>query len=147
MRLRLDRCCLPEIRRGFSRLRIAARALMRSRARRGRQAATLSDNVAMPEDRHRLLWRRTRRLTALLLAIWLLANLAGPWFARSLNGVKLAGVPLGYWLATQGFLLLYLVIIVAYVVHMNRAEARFHAAAQDSDADEVHAADPARASE
>jgi putative solute:sodium symporter small subunit len=84
------------------------------------------DNAAMPEDRHRLLWRRTRRVTALLLAVWLSANLAGPWLARPLNGVHLAGLPLGYWLAAQGFLLLYLVIIVAYVVWMNRLEARFH---------------------
>lgn len=112
-----------------------------------RDAQQLGDNAVMPEDRHRLLWQRTRRVTALLLAIWLLANLAGPWFARSLNGVQIAGLPLGYWLAAQGFLLLYLVIIVTYVVCMNAAEARFHAAAPDpppvSVSEPADATDPA----
>ncbi len=78
----------------------------------------------MPDERNRLLWRRTRRVTVLLLTVWLAANLAGPWFARALNGVTVAGLPLGYWLAAQGLLLLYLLIIVLYVVYMNRLEAR-----------------------
>ena len=91
----------------------------------------------MPEDRPSLLWRRTRRLTALLLAIWLLASLAGPWFARALNALHIAGVPLGYWLASQGLLVLFLLLIVACVVWMNLLEARFRdasAAADDNQA-------------
>jgi putative solute:sodium symporter small subunit len=69
-------------------------------------------------------WNRARRLTLLLLLAWLVLNLAVPWFARDLNHLELFGFPLGYWLASEGMLLLYLAIIVAYVVVMDRLEAR-----------------------
>jgi putative solute:sodium symporter small subunit len=71
------------------------------------------------------LWSRTRRLTAWLLAVWLLINLLGPWFAHDLNQLQLLGFPLGYWIAAQGALLAYLAIIVIYVVCMDRMEARY----------------------
>ena len=95
------------------------------------------DNGLMAEQKDRALWRRTRRVTAVLLAVWVLANLAGPWFARAVDGLHFAGLPLGYWLASQGLLLLYLLIILLYVVYMKRAEARFHHDGQASTAPRV----------
>ena len=71
------------------------------------------------------LWRRTKRLTAVLLAVWLLLSLLSPWFARDLNALKVFGFPLGFWLAAQGALLAFLVIIVIYVVRMESLEARY----------------------
>ncbi len=68
-------------------------------------------------------WARTKTLTVLLLAVWLAVNLLVPWFARDLNAVHAFGFPLGYWLAAEGSLLVYLLIIVAYVVAMDRLEA------------------------
>lgn len=74
--------------------------------------------------RHRL-WSGTKRLTAWLLGAWLLVNLLAPWFARDLNHLRLFGFPLGYWISAQGALLFYLVVIVVYVVRMDRMEARY----------------------
>ncbi|CAD5367256.1 hypothetical protein RA210_U10729 [Rubrivivax sp. A210] len=78
----------------------------------------------MLEARQQGLWRSTRKLTGLLLLVWLLANLLGPWFAHAMTGWRVAGVPLGYWLAAQGLLGLYLALIVVYIVVMNRLERR-----------------------
>jgi putative solute:sodium symporter small subunit len=69
-------------------------------------------------------WARTKSLTGGLLALWLGVNLLVPWFARDLNAVQVFGFPLGYWLAAEGSLLVYLMIIVVYVVAMDRLEAR-----------------------
>lgn len=69
-------------------------------------------------------WNRARRLTLLLLLAWLVLNLTVPWFARELNRLEAFGFPLGYWLASEGMLLLYLAIIVVYAVAMDRLEAR-----------------------
>jgi putative solute:sodium symporter small subunit len=69
-------------------------------------------------------WARTKMLTGVLLAVWLGVNLLVPWFARDLNSVQAFGFPLGYWLAAEGSLLVYLLIIVVYVVAMDRLEAR-----------------------
>jgi len=67
-------------------------------------------------------WKLTLRLTLGLLAAWLLINLVVPWFARDLDGLRGFGFPAGYWLAAEGALLLYLLIIVVYVVVMDRLE-------------------------
>jgi putative solute:sodium symporter small subunit len=69
-------------------------------------------------------WARTKMLTGVLLGAWLGVNLLVPWFARDLNSVHAFGFPLGYWLAAEGSLLVYLLIIVVYVVAMDRLEAR-----------------------
>jgi putative solute:sodium symporter small subunit len=74
-------------------------------------------------------WRRTRRLTGGLLAVWLAVNLLVPWFARDLNQWQAFGFPLGFWLAAEGALLVYLAIIAAYVVAMDRLEAAYLAEA------------------
>ncbi|MGN8598920.1 UNVERIFIED_CONTAM: DUF4212 domain-containing protein, partial [Campylobacter jejuni] len=43
-------------------------------------------------------WRRTRRITALLLAVWLGASFLGVYFARELNNLVLFGWPLSFYL-------------------------------------------------
>jgi putative solute:sodium symporter small subunit len=70
-------------------------------------------------------WARTVRLTVLLLAVWLAANLMVPWWAADLNRWTAWGFPLGYWLVAEGLLLLYLAIIVLYVLVMERQEGRY----------------------
>jgi len=70
-------------------------------------------------------WRHTRRLTGALLGVWLAVSLLVPWFARDLAAWQVFGFPLSYWLAAEGALLLYLAIIVAYVIGMERLEAAF----------------------
>ncbi|HSM20980.1 MAG TPA: DUF4212 domain-containing protein [Rubrivivax sp.] len=70
-------------------------------------------------------WLQTRRLTVGLLVVWLAVSLLVPWFARDLNHWQAFGFPLGFWLAAEGALLVYLAIIVAYVVAMDRLEAAY----------------------
>lgn len=73
------------------------------------------------------LWARTRVLTAILLLLWLSICIAGPWFARDLNRLQLFGFPAGYWLASQGSLLAFMVIVLLCVWRMERLEARYEA--------------------
>jgi len=84
-------------------------------------------------------WSRTKRLTGALLVGWLCVNLLVPWFARDLDAVQAFGFPLGYWLAAEGLLLVYLLIIAVYVVAMDRLEASCLAdeSAADAAADSV----------
>lgn len=79
----------------------------------------------MPDSARTVFWTRTKHITAALLAVWLVVNLALPWFARDLHTLSVAGFPLGFWLAAEGALLVYLLIIVVYVVAMDRLEAAF----------------------
>ncbi len=68
-------------------------------------------------------WLQTRRFTLGLLAVWLIVNLGVPWFARELDGYSFLGFPLGYWLAAEGALLVYILLIAVYVLVMDRLEA------------------------
>jgi putative solute:sodium symporter small subunit len=77
----------------------------------------------MPSSARSVFWSRTRALTGALLGVWLGVNLLVPWFARDLHGLQVFGFPLAYWLAAEGALLIYLLIIVVYVVAMDRLEA------------------------
>lgn len=67
-------------------------------------------------------WPATKRLTASLLAIWLIVNLFGAWFARDIDRWLGQRLGVGLWVVAQGALLLYLVIIVIYVTAMDRLE-------------------------
>ena len=67
-------------------------------------------------------WLKTRRWTLGLLAAWLVVNLAVPWFARGLDRYSVLGFPLGYWLAAEGALFVYVALIAIYVLVMDRLE-------------------------
>ena len=70
-------------------------------------------------------WRRTRKLTAALLLLWFATTFCTGFFARELAGMSVAGWPLSFYMAAQGASLLYLAILGAYALAMNRIDQRF----------------------
>jgi putative solute:sodium symporter small subunit len=72
-------------------------------------------------------WRRTRRMTAVLLALWLVAGFGTVFFARELATVTLFGWPLSFYMAAQGVSLLSLATIGVYIWRMRRLERRYAA--------------------
>lgn len=67
-------------------------------------------------------WERTRRLTALLLALWLLTGFCAVFFARELAGLSVFGWPLSFYLAAQGASLVYLAILACYAWRMRKLD-------------------------
>jgi len=76
-------------------------------------------------NRRAIYWRRTRRLTQLLLAIWFGVTFAVIFFARELAGLTLFGWSLSFYLAAQGAILVYLAIIGVYALSMRRLDALY----------------------
>ncbi|MGE5470963.1 MAG: DUF4212 domain-containing protein [Bacteroidota bacterium] len=74
---------------------------------------------------HDLYWRRTRRLTMFLLALWSMVTFLMNWYARELNAFTFLGFPLGFYMGAQGALVIYLAIIWYYNRCMRKLEARF----------------------
>lgn len=70
-------------------------------------------------------WRRTRRLTFVLLVFWLLITFGLTWFARGINQIVILGFPLGFYMAAQGALVIYLAIIWWYNRQMKKLDAEF----------------------
>lgn len=72
-----------------------------------------------------LYWRKTRRLTFFLLAFWILITFGLAWFARELNEFSIFGFPMGFYMAAQGSLVIYLAMIWYYNRSMRRLEEEF----------------------
>lgn len=83
-----------------------------------------------PEERHRRHWYQNLRITAGLLAVWLLATFGVSYFARELD-FSFFGWPFSFWMAAQGALLLYVAIVALYARWMNRLDRRHGMAEED----------------
>lgn len=71
-------------------------------------------------------WRYNMRLTAILLALWfVVAYLLAGVFADELNRLTFLGFPLGYYMAAQGSLIVFVVEIAVYARLMNRLDERY----------------------
>jgi putative solute:sodium symporter small subunit len=75
-------------------------------------------------QRRAALWRRTRRLTMTLLAVWFGVTFAAIFFARELAGLTLFGWSVSFYMAAQGALLIYLAIVGISALAMRALEAR-----------------------
>ena len=71
--------------------------------------------IVLARRRH---WARTRRMTGMLLVLWLAAWVVPVFFARELARVTLFGWPLSFYLAAQGAALVFLAIVGIYAWRM-----------------------------
>ena len=72
-----------------------------------------------PPDLHDV---RHLKLKAGLLLLWALVSFGATYFARDLQVLVFGGWPLGYWIAAQGAVLVFIGIVVVYGWAMNRFE-------------------------
>ncbi len=70
-------------------------------------------------------WRKTRRLTFSLLLLWLCITFGSTWFAREINQIIILGFPLGFYMAAQGGLVIFLLIIWWYNRKMRQIDREF----------------------
>ena len=75
-------------------------------------------------EKHHEYWRRNLRITGLLLVIWFVVTFVAGYFARDLN-FNFFGWPFSFWVAGQGALVVYVVIIGYYAYYMNRLDQEF----------------------
>jgi putative solute:sodium symporter small subunit len=76
----------------------------------------------MPDTaRYQRYWRKNLRLTAVLLVVWFVVSFVVTYYARELDFVFL-GWPFSFWMAAQGSLLLYGIIIAYYAWAMDRLD-------------------------
>jgi putative solute:sodium symporter small subunit len=74
-------------------------------------------------------WRATRRLTMVLLALWLATGFCTVFFARDLANLTVFGWPLSFYMAAQGASLVYLAIIGGYALTMRLLDRKARRAA------------------
>ena len=68
-------------------------------------------------------WRSNRRITAVLLVAWAVISLGcGVLFADVLGRFAIGGAPLGFWIAQQGAILAFVLMILVYALLMARLD-------------------------
>jgi putative solute:sodium symporter small subunit len=76
-------------------------------------------------------WRRTRRLTVVLMALWLATGFCTVYFARELARITVFGWPLSFYMAAQGASLVCLAIIGVYAWRMRRFDRMYAQALEE----------------
>lgn len=69
-------------------------------------------------------WQRTRRMTAVLMVLWLATSFGTVFFARELARFAVFGWPLSFYMAAQGASLVSLAIIAFYAWRMRVLDRR-----------------------
>ncbi|MDX1409964.1 MAG: DUF4212 domain-containing protein [Saprospiraceae bacterium] len=79
-------------------------------------------------------WRKNLGYLIILLAIWFIVSYgAGILWVDALNTIQIGGFQLGFWFAQQGSIYVFLVLILVYVILMNRLDKQFGVDETDED--------------
>ena len=74
--------------------------------------------------RHQEYWSKNLRITGLLLGVWFLVTFVLIYFAKDLT-FKFFGWPFSFWVAGQGALIVYCLIIWYYARYMNKLDIEY----------------------
>jgi len=78
------------------------------------------------QQRRRDYWRGNLRIMAWLLAVWFLVSYGcGILFVDALNKISLGGFQFGFWMAQQGSIYVFVVLIFVYVRLMNKLDKKY----------------------
>ena len=70
-------------------------------------------------------WRKTSSLMWAMLALWFFAGFAVHLFAPSLNAIHILGFPLGFYMAAQGSLIVFVVGLFYFARKQNKIDEEF----------------------
>jgi len=72
-------------------------------------------------------WRENIKYLIILLCVWFLVSFGcGILLVDTLNQIKFGGFKLGFWFAQQGAIYLFVVLILVYVILMNRLDKKYN---------------------
>ncbi len=78
------------------------------------------------KDKMEAYWKQNLTYIIILLSIWFTVSyLCGIIFADALDNIKIAGFPLGFWFASQGSIITFVILIAVYVKLMNSLDKKF----------------------
>ena len=74
--------------------------------------------------KHKEYWNKNLRITGTLLAIWFLVSFVLTYFAKELS-FNFFGWPFSFYMAAQGSLIIYVIIIWFYARYMNNLDKEY----------------------
>lgn len=84
-------------------------------------------NADSPLSERRAYWRANLWVVSFLLVIWCVVSfLLSIVWAEPLNEYRLGGFPLGFWIAQQGAIFVFVLLILAYAIIMGQLDRKYH---------------------
>jgi putative solute:sodium symporter small subunit len=85
-----------------------------------------SDFEPIGKDKRQAYWRANTALIRNLLIVWALVSLVfSILLVEQLNAFRLGGLPLGFWMAQQGSILTFVVLIFTYAIQMDKLDRKY----------------------
>lgn len=82
-------------------------------------------NQPKASDNAQRYWARTSGLMWTVLAIWFVFSFAIHFFVKTLNTIVIGGFPLGFYMAAQGSLIIFVILIFWYAHRQNSIDEEF----------------------
>ncbi|MEX2468449.1 MAG: DUF4212 domain-containing protein [Pseudohongiellaceae bacterium] len=81
-------------------------------------------------------WKANLKIVSSLLAIWFLASFGGGiLFVDALDSIRFGGFKLGFWIAQQGSILVFVILIYAYIYLMDKLDERYNSSTSEAQQD------------
>ncbi len=85
-----------------------------------------SEKKPSPRQKHEEYWRANLIVLACLLFVWFLFGCVFSIFmVETLNEVKIGGFPLGFWIAQQGTIYVFIILILVYALVMRKLDKQY----------------------
>jgi putative solute:sodium symporter small subunit len=88
------------------------------------QKSDFKQGGVMQSSRREEYWSRNLRITAILMAVWFFVTYVIAFFARDLS-FTIFGWPFSFYMAAQGSLVIYVLIIWYYARYMSQLDREF----------------------
>lgn len=77
------------------------------------------------KERLEAYWSENKRLTWIVMMIWFFVTYVAAFFSTELNSIIIFGFPLGYYMAAQGSLIVFVILIFFYAARMNKLDKKY----------------------
>lgn len=79
--------------------------------------------MSSPKDSAKAYWSANLKLVGCLLIVWFIVSFGcGILFKEQLDQFSVGGAPLGFWMAQQGSILCFVLLLIAYSYFMNKLD-------------------------
>lgn len=77
-------------------------------------------------------WKANLKILTSLLCVWFIVSFgAGILFVDALDTIRFGGFKLGFWMAQQGSILVFVLLILVYIRLMDKLDAKYSSDAAD----------------
>ncbi len=89
----------------------------------------------MNQNKRQAHWRANTGLIRILLIIWGVVSLGfGILLVQPLNSINLGRIPFGFWIAQQGAIFVFVILIFVYAVQMDKLDRKYDGNGGENDA-------------